>query len=326
MLADMRRHIEQKTPEAIVLGEANVLPGENKDFFGEHGEGMRMMFNFYVNQHLFYALATGEVKPLEKALEQTQEIPRGAQWGQFLRNHDEVDLGRLSGRERQRVYDAFGPEKNMQLYDRGIRRRLAPMLHNDRRFLELAYSVLFALPSTPVMRYGDEIGMGDDLTLKERLSVRTPMQWSPARNAGFSSGSKTVRPVVGGEPFGYSHVNVQTEEADAHSLLHWTRKMVALRKACPEIGYGDWRTVSQGSSEVLVLHYSWHGHELTVIHNFSPEDREVELTVEEAGADTLQNLLDDRMVIAQRNGYSFHLESHGYMWLRGDGSSKQRDK
>ena len=285
-----------------------------------------MMFNFFVNQHLFYALATGDVKPLEKALVQTHDIPDGAQWGQFLRNHDEVDLGRLSGRERQRVYDAFGPEKNMQLYDRGIRRRLAPMLHGDRGFLELAYSVLFALPSTPVIRYGDELGMGDDLALKERLSVRTPMQWSPGRNAGFSSGRKTVRPVITGGPFGYAAVNVQTEEAEGHSLLRWSQKMVALRKACPEIGYGTWRTVPQGSGQVLVLRYSWREQELTVIHNFSPEDREVALSVEEAGAGSLKNLLDDQPVSPQHNHYTLRVKGHGYLWLRGIRSSKRSEQ
>lgn len=322
LLADMHRHIVAKTPKAIILGEANVMPEENKNYFGEHGEGMPMMFNFFVNQHLFYALATGEVKPLKKALEQTHDIPKGAQWGQFLRGHDEVDLGRLSKRERQQVYDAFGPEKNMQLYDRGIRRRLAPMLHNDRALLELAYSMLFALPSTPVMRYGDEIGMGDDLSLKERLSVRTPMQWSPARHAGFSSGSKTVRPVITSGPFGYPAVNVLTEKADAHSLLRWTRQMVGLRKACPEIGYGTWRTASQSGDEVLVLHYSWRGHELTIIHNFSPEDREVKLSAEEAGADTLHDLLGGETVMPQNSHYILRLKGYGYTWLRGAHSAK----
>src|SRR5207249_5684081 len=128
---------------------------------------MHMMFNFYVNQHVFYTLASADVRPLEKALEATQRIPQYAQWASFLRNHDELDLGRLTKQQRQLTYEKFGPDKNMQLYGRGIRRRLAPMLGN-RPQLEMAYSLMFSLPGTPVLRYGDEIGMGEDLRLSER--------------------------------------------------------------------------------------------------------------------------------------------------------------
>jgi maltose alpha-D-glucosyltransferase / alpha-amylase len=305
--------VEHK-PDAIILGEANVTPDENKNYFGEHGEGIQMMFNFFVNQHLFYALATGEVKPLEKALAETHDIPATAQWGQFLRNHDEVDLGRLSKRERQQVYDSFGPEKNMQLYDRGIRRRLAPMLHNDREFLELAYSILFALPSTPVIRYGDEIGMGDDLTLKERLSVRTPMQWSAAPNAGFSTARKTVLPVIAQGPFNYNTVNIQREKADSSSLLHWTKQMIALRKACPEIGYGTW-SVETPADNVLLLHYAWKGQHVVTVHNFSHEAREVNFSMDDIGA--FRDLFSSESIVADNGRYTLKLKGHGYTWLRG---------
>src|SRR5205085_11509814 len=134
----------------------------------EVGERMQMMFNFQVNQNLFYALASADSRPLVKALNATKPRPATAQWGLFLRNHDELDLGRLTDEQREAVFAAFGPEKDMQLYDRGIRRRLAPMLEGDRRRLELAYSLMFTLPGTPVIRYADKIGMGDDLTLPER--------------------------------------------------------------------------------------------------------------------------------------------------------------
>jgi maltose alpha-D-glucosyltransferase/alpha-amylase len=154
------------------------------------------MFNFFVNQYLFYALATGDTGPLITALEKTRTTQHTSQWAHFLRNHDELDLGRLTDEERQKVFERFGPEKSMQLYDRGIRRRLAPML-GSRQQLELAYSIMFSLPGTPVMRYGDEIGMGDDLTLKEREAVRTPMQWTADHQAGFSTAEKLVHPVIG---------------------------------------------------------------------------------------------------------------------------------
>ena len=275
LLSDMRTYVESLDKEAVILGEANVLPDENKNFFGENGEGMPMMFNFFANQHLFYALATGEVKPLTDALIKTKEIPKDAEWGQFLRNHDEVDLGRLTKKEREQVYEVFGPEKHMQLYDRGIRRRLAPMLNNNRKHLELAYSILLALPSTPVLRYGDEIGMGDDLKLKERLSVRTPMQWSDDQNAGFTAGKSTVRPVIQDPPFDYKAVNVEKQMSQKNSLLEWTMRMVRLRKSCPEISYGDWEIVDVASDNVLAMRYRWNGKNLIVIHNFSPEEARI---------------------------------------------------
>src|SRR6185369_17017944 len=151
------------------LGEANVVPDEDLNYFGDEGERMHMMFNFFVNQHVFYALASGDAGPLGKAIRATRSIPEYSQWASFLRNHDEVDLGRLTAKQRDIVYAKFGPEKQMQLYNRGIRRRLAPMLAG-RPQLELAYSLMFSLPGTPALRYGDEIGMGDDLKLPERNS------------------------------------------------------------------------------------------------------------------------------------------------------------
>ncbi len=162
-----------------------------------------MMLNFPVNQRLFYALATADIDPLVWALEETRKRPRNAQWVQFLRSHDELDLGRLTDEQRQKVFEAFGPEKRMQLYDRGIRRRLAPMLGNDRRRLELAFSLLFSLPGTPMMQYGDEIGIGDDLRLPERECARTPMQWTAEQHGGFSRAQKVVRPVINDAIYGY---------------------------------------------------------------------------------------------------------------------------
>ena len=197
-LADMRRFVQWRVGDAALLGEANVLPEESQRYLSESG-GLHMMFNFWVNQHVFYALASADARPLGKALRATRRLPATAQWAQFLRNHDELDLGRLTKEQRTAVFERLGPEPRMQLYDRGIRRRLAPML-GDRRRLELAYSLMFSLPGTPVLYYGDEIGMGDDLTLPERNAVRTPMQWSSDRNAGFSNADKLVAPVVTADP------------------------------------------------------------------------------------------------------------------------------
>jgi maltose alpha-D-glucosyltransferase/alpha-amylase len=318
LLNDMRTYVNSLNPEAIILGEANVTPEENKDFFGAHGEGMHMMFNFFVNQHLFYALATGNASPLKSALEKTKEIPKTAEWGQFLRNHDEVDLGRLSNGERNKVYDAFGPDKNMQLYDRGIRRRLAPMMNNNRKQLELAYSLLLALPSTPVLRYGDELGMGDDLRLKERLAVRTPMQWSNQPQGGFTTAAKPVRPVVDKPPYGYQTVNVKTEEHDALSLLQWTRKMVLLRSHSPEISYGVWKVLDTDSKHVLALVYTWKNKTLLTLHNLSDEPQTFSLDLHEYST-RWHDLIGDA-TLPSSDRASITLPPYGYRWMRGEGA------
>ncbi len=317
LLAKMRAYLQSLRKDAIVLGEANVLPEENENYFGKTGNGMHMMFNFFVNQHLFYALATGEAKPLREALKATAEIPRNAQWGQFLRNHDEVDLGRLTDRERDEVYKAFGPEKNMQLYERGIRRRLAPMMQNNREHLELAYSVLFSLPSTPVIRYGDEIGMGDDLGLNERMSVRTPMQWSSEQNGGFSSAKNTVRPVPDTGMFSASKINVISQLQDSTSLLTWTNRMIRLRKQCPEIGYGSWKIIETGSPNVLALQYNWQNKALIILHNFSKKPQTVTLNADSIGTGQLTNLITSQTVNESADKkYRITLEGYAYFWAR----------
>lgn len=315
-LAEMRRFLQWRKRDAILLGEANVMPEENEKYFGDHEDGIHMMFNFFVNQHLFYALASGEVGPLAKALEATREIPHTSQWAQFLRNHDELDLGRLTEEQRQRVFARFGPEKHMQLYDRGIRRRLASMLGNQRQ-LELAYSVMFSLPGTPVLRYGDEIGMGEDLSLAERDAVRTPMQWSSEPQAGFSKASRTIHPVIDQGPFSYKQVNVETARRDPGSLLNWTAHMIRLRKETPEIGWGKWEILATGSPNVLAMRYDWRGNSVVVAHNFSDLPREAQIKPGVIGGERLVNMVADEESRADAGGvHRIALEGFGYRWWR----------
>ncbi|HEY1014316.1 MAG TPA: alpha-amylase family protein [Herpetosiphonaceae bacterium] len=314
-LADMREFLQWRAGDAILLGEANVLPAETQPYFGGERPGMHMMFNFFVNQHLFYALATGDAAPLAEALLATKSIPPNAQWAHFLRNHDELDLGRLSERQRQAVFERFGPEPSMQLYDRGIRRRLAPML-GDRRRLELAYSLLFALPGTPVLRYGDELGMGEDLSLAERDAVRTPMQWSDEPQAGFSSAAETIHPVVGDGIHGYRRVNAEAQRRDPGSLLNWTAAMIRLRHECPEIGWGDWDLLPAGADQTLALRYRWRGQTLVIVHSFAEQPRE--LTLEPgAGCEFLRDLIGAEDSAADDAGaHRIALDAHGYRWFR----------
>ena len=316
-LSEMRSFLQWRARDAIMLGEANVLPKESRRYFEADGTGgIHLMFNFFVNQYLFYALASGDVRPLVKALRATRSIPHLAQWAQFLRNHDELDLGRLTDEERARVFERFAPEETMELYGRGIRRRLAPML-GDRPHLELAYSAMFSLPGTPVIRYGDEIGMGDDLTLKERGAVRTPMQWSSERNSGFSIAEKTYSPVISGGPWGYERLNVEAQRRDPDSLLNWTGGMIRLRKECPEIGWGSWEILRTGSAHALAMRYDWRGNSIVVVHNFAEHPHEVRITPGVEGGETLVNLREEETSRADASGaHRLALDAHAYRWYR----------
>lgn len=324
MLRELREFLSWREGEAIILAEANVLPETDMEYFGKNGERLQMMFNFQVNQNLFYALATADSRPLVKALKATRPRPATAQWGHFLRNHDELDLGRLSDEERQTVFTAFAPEADMQLYGRGIRRRLAPMLQGDRRRIELAYSLMMTLPGTPVIRYGDEIGMGDDLALPERQSTRTPMQWSTEPQGGFSTGRKPVLPVIRRGAYGYEHVNVADQRRDPNSFLNWMERIVRMRKEVPEIGWGDFEVLRTGAKEVLAIRYDWRGNSVVVVHNLSADPCEISVSVGLTGQKSLRlvNLLSTDHSMADESGrHRILLEPYGYRWYRAGGLS-----
>ena len=319
MLRGFREFLQWREGDAIILAEANVLPRTDLQYFGDDGDRLHMMFNFQVNQHLFYALAAADCRPLVKALQDTRELPPTAQWGLFLRNHDELDLGRLTAKQRQVVFDAFGPEPDMQLYQRGIRRRLAPMLQGDRRRLELAYSLMMTLPGTPVIRYGDEIGMGDDLSLPERDCARTPMQWSTEPHGGFTKSGTPVMPVISGGPYGFEQVNVAQQRRDPNSQLNWIERIIRMRKEVPEIGWGSFTVLPSGTPEVLVLRYDWRNNAVVVIHNLAPVPLEIRLDLKSDTAQegNLINLLTENHSHAGNRGrHHIVLEPYGYRWYR----------
>ncbi len=296
-----------------------MLPQTDMEYFGDSGERLQLMFNFQVNQALFYALAAADSAPLIGALQATEPRPATAQWAMFLRNHDELDLGRLADGQRQAVFDAFGPDPSMQLYGRGIRRRLAPMLGGDRRRIELAFSLMLSLPGTPVLLYGDEIGMGDDLGLPERNCARTPMQWSGEKHGGFTGGDAPTLPVISGGPYGFEHVNVAVQRVDPGSLLNWTERMVRMRKEVPEIGWGDFAVLETGTAEVLALRYDWRRNAVVFLHNLSPIPREVRFAPGAAGLHDglLVNLLSSGNSAPGADGvHSVLLEPYGYRWFR----------
>jgi maltose alpha-D-glucosyltransferase / alpha-amylase len=319
MLRTFSQFLGWREGDAIILAEANVLPDTDMEYFGRAGERVQMMFNFDVNQHLFLAMATTDCRQLKKAMLSTKRRPATAQWGQFLRNHDELDLGRLEETEREAVFAAFGPDPDMQLYNRGIRRRLAPMLEGDRRRLEVAYSLLMTLPGTPVIRYGDEIGMGDNLKLPERNCARTPMQWSTEPNAGFTSSDHPIMPLIAAGPYGFEHINVAAQRRDPNSLLNWMERIVRMRKEVPEIGWGDFSFISAQAKEVLIMRYDWRNNSVVCIHNFSSVPREVGFSITANGQDscTLVNLLSgDHSQPIDGARHRILLEPYGYRWYR----------
>jgi maltose alpha-D-glucosyltransferase / alpha-amylase len=319
MLRAFREFLQWRKGDAIILAEANVVPKTDMQYFGDDGDRMQMMFNFHVNQNLFYAMASADTGPLAKALVATKPRPATAQWGLFLRNHDELDLGRLTKVQRNAVFKAFGPDKNMQLYDRGIRRRLAPMLGGDRRRLELAYSLMCTLPGTPVIRYGDEIGMGDNLDLPERNCARTPMQWSNEPHGGFTEGEKPCSPVIDQGAYGFEHVNVAKQRRDPNSMLNWTERIIRMRKEVPEIGWGDFKVISARDPAVLILRYDWRNNSVLFVHNLDDKPREIAFAVGlpgDAGKHLINLLSEDHSQADGRGRHKLLLEAYGYRWYR----------
>jgi maltose alpha-D-glucosyltransferase/alpha-amylase len=314
-LNDLRDHIAWRRGDAMVLAEANVDAAEIGNFFGPRGDRLQMMFNFQVNPRIFLALARNSAAPLRTAIEASPPIPDSCTWATFLRNHDEVDLSRLQDSERADVFAQFGPDEDMQLYGRGIRRRLAPMLGNDRRRIELAYVLQFITPGTPVLRYGEEIGMGDDLSLPERNSIRTPMQWTDGPQAGFTTSDKPVRPVIATGDFGQQQVNVTKARSDPNSLLGWFERMLRTLRECPEFGTGAVTVLDARSDAVLALRYECPTGSMVAIANLVDEPTEVHL-------DPLGGQLLAPDVFADRgydpapaDGAGIELAGWGYRWL-----------
>ena len=315
-LHEMRHFLQWRCRDAILLAEANVPPDESLKYFGDRGDRLQMMLNFPVNQRLFYALATADLEPLSWALKETFNRPYEAQWVHFLRSHDELDLGRLSPDERRQVFAAFGPDTSMQLYDRGIRRRIAPMLGNDRKRLELAFSLLFSLPGTPMMLYGDEIGMGDDLSLPERECARTPMQWTRERHGGFTLGDRPIQRVIDDRIYGYEKVNVADQRRDPNSLLNWTERVIRMRKECPEISWGTFDVLSTSATGVLAIRYDWRGTSLLTLHNFNDKKVRASFAVAAPRGDLLVDVFDSNHSDGREGRHDVDLEPYGYRWFR----------
>ncbi|MGI8643239.1 MAG: alpha-amylase family protein, partial [Thermomicrobiales bacterium] len=316
-LTELRDFLSWRKGDAILLAEADLPMDKIGEYFGD-GDRMHMIFNFELNQGLFLALARGDASSLAGAMKATSDIPETAHWANFLRNHDELDLGELKEDELEDVFADFAPEKGMRIYDRGIRRRLAPMLRNNAERIALAHSLLFTLPGTPVLRYGDEIGMGDDLSLAERKAVRTPMQWSAAKNGGFSTADPDdlIRPVIDEGEWGYEQINVEAQRRDPDSLLNRIERMIRIRKDSPEFGRGEWRLLPIESDAVLAHAATGDRSTVVAVHNLSDQSQTVKLDLSELEARCLEDLLNRDGNTITSDKPEIDLDPYGYRWLR----------
>jgi trehalose synthase len=326
LLKELRAFISRRRGDAVLLGEVNLPPKDLRRYFGdEPGDEIQMLFNFPVMQAMYLALAREDARPLARALARLPDIPDECQWATFVRNHDELTLDQLSEKERGEVFAAFGPEPDMQLFGRGLRRRLPTMLEDDAQRIRLVYSLLFSLPGAPVLFYGEEIGMGENLDVDGRLSVRTPMQWSDERNGGFSTArpSQLHRPVVEGR-FGPMAVNVADQRRDPGSLLNWMERMIRRRRETPELGWGAYEVVDAGDRAVLAHVATWEGGHVLLLHNVSAEPREVRVPV---GGDVEHavDLIDGGRAVHDVDGGTLEvkLEGYGYRWLRLQAAGQQ---
>jgi len=306
-LKTLRAFLDQNYPGRILLCEANQWPEDVRPYFGD-GDEFHMGFHFPIMPRIYMALKKERADDMIEILRRTPPIPENCQWCTFLRNHDELTLEMVTPEERDWMWQQYAPEPRMKL-NLGIRRRLAPLLDNDRRKIELANSLLFTLPGSPIIYYGDEIGMGDNIELPDRNGVRTPMQWDASPNAGFTTGQPFTEFVKG--ELDFQHINVASQLADAHSLFHSISRMVNIRKGHPAFSRGlmDW--VEADNPSLAVYTRAYQGETLLIINNLSDQPQVVTFPAEYQ-ADYI-NLISN---VVQHVNSSLTLQPYTYLWLK----------
>ncbi len=311
-LKRLRAFVDAYAPGTLLLSEANQWPEEVRTYFGD-GDEMHMNFHFPLMPRLFMALARADRTPIEEILARTPELPAGCQWGTFLRCHDELTLEMVTPEERQFMWNFYAPEPRMRL-NLGIRRRLAPLLGNDLARLKLANSLLLTFIGSPFIYYGDEIGMGDNISLDDRNGVRTPMQWDAGPNAGFSAApaDQLYAPVIAAGDCGYARVNVQAQAADPASLLNWTRATLKLRQQYPAFGRGTLRLLPIANRSLLAYLRQYAGQTLLCLHNLSAEPQRCPL---DAAALVGRQFVNLPTGAAQPAPSALDLEPYGYRWF-----------
>ncbi len=317
-LQEMQDFVTVRRGNAVLLGEVDEGLSTIADYFGG-GNQLQALFNFPMNRYLFLGLAQESADPVAFGLHQLPTIPDRGQWVNFLRHHDELNLSRLTRDQRDDIVAAFAPNPKFQIYGRGIRRRLAPMLCGDQRRLRLAYSALFSLPGASMIFYGEEIGMGEQLELEGRSSVRAPMQWTPYDNGGFSLAppKQFVRPMLADGDYGFAKVNVAAQRADRDSLLNWMAQLIRTRRECGEIGSGSCQIVDTGNDAILTLRYDNRASAVVILNNFSRQQQTITLDLTEREVETATELFCDRPYQPLNpETRRLRIDGFGYRWLR----------
>ena len=317
ILKELRRKLDEKYPGRMLLAEANQWPADLRPYFAD-GNEFHMAFHFPLMPRMFMGLKLEDRKPITEILQQTPEIPPSCQWCLFLRNHDELTLEMVTDMERDYMYDTYAGSKMMRL-NLGIRRRLAPLLDNDRRRIELMNGMLMSLPGTPIIYYGDEIGMGDNISLGDRNGVRTPMQWTGGWNGGFSTADpeRLYAPLIEDPVYGYPAVNVLRQTESEHSLLHWMRRIVTVRKSLTAFGRGSIEFLHPASHRILAYVRQLGNETILVVNNLSSTAQAVELDLGRYKGNILIEMFGKNIFPRVRDlPYLLTLGPYQFYWFR----------
>ncbi len=320
----LRSVLEANYANRLLLAEANQWPEDVRQYFGDEDE-FHMAFHFPLMPRMFMALRLEDRHPVVEIMSRTPQIPPSCQWGLFLRNHDELTLEMVTDDERDYMYFAYGSDPRMRL-NVGIRRRLAPLMDNNPRRIELMNSILFSFPGTPVIYYGDEIGMGDNIYLGDRNGVRTPMQWTVDRNAGFSRANpaQLYSPVIMDAVYGYEAVNVEAQLSDSSSILHWMRNMIALRKLFRVFGRGTLEFLGPANRKILAYTRCYEGDQVLCVANLSRFSQPVELDLAHlAGMTPVEMLGYTEFPRIGAEPYRLALGPYGFFWFELQGAVSQ---
>jgi maltose alpha-D-glucosyltransferase/alpha-amylase len=315
-LKTLRRFIDEHYPDTLLLAEANQWPEDVVQYFGD-GDEFHMGYNFPIMPRLFMALRQEDRRPIVEILERTPEIPASCQWGMFLRNHDELTLEMVTDDERDYLYDEYAKDRRMRL-NMGIRRRLAPLMDNGRRRIELLHALLFSLPGSPFLYYGDEIGMGDNIYLGDRDGVRTPMQWTADRNAGFSQAdfARLYFPVIMDPVYGYQAVNVEAQQRYSTSLLNWVREMIHLRRRHAVFGRGAIKLIKPDNRKIFAFTRSYLEETVLCVFNLAQSAQPVELELKDyKGCTPIEMMGEARFPRVGTCPYQLALAPRGFYWF-----------
>ena len=325
-LKDVRRYVDKNYPGRILLTEANLWPEEAAEYYGNADE-CQMNFHFPLMPRLFMALQTEDRYPIIDILEQTPPIPDACQWALFLRNHDDLTLSMVTEEERDYLYRMLGSDPSSRIHQ-GIRRRLAPLLGNDQRKIELLNTLLFSLPGAPVLYYGDEIGMGDNIYLGDRKGIRTPMQWNSDRNAGFSTSNpqRLFLPIITDPLYRYEAVNVENQNANLSSLLWWMKNLIAMRKRLKAFSRGEIHFLEPTNTKILAFTREYRGESILVVVNLSKFSQAVELDLSKyKGVEPTEIFSQNKFFAITEDPYRFTVSPYGYYWFLLEAAPEEND-